>query len=532
MSSPEKVPDAPAAPARPAGAPPLAVIDMGASAVRLTVAETGRDGALRILEESSRGVLLGKDAFTHGRITAPTMEATLKVLEGFRRIVDGYGVVRLRAVATSAVREAANRDTFIDRIRLRTGLNVEVIDGSEENRLTYMAVRDALGEHPALKKGTTLLVEIGGGSGDLSILLDGEPKFSGTYALGAIRLRQSLGSWKGTHERKVRLLTRHIRNVIEDIKREVVLREVRHFIALGGDVRFAASRLAPDEKTAERFTVIEREPFLAVCDELSTTGSEVLAERFRLSPADAETLGPALLAYRALLEETEAREAIVPVASLRRGLLLDMTRGGEAGRMADLSRQVLASAAALGEKYRFDAAHGHAVAHLATRLFDDLRPEHGLSDRDRLLLMVAAMLHDIGIHVNRNAHHKHSQYLLVASDIFGLSREDLAIIGNVARYHRRALPQKSHLAYAQLDREARVRVAKLGALARLANALDAEHMQKIWDLHVLRDVDEWVLEVEGTGDLTMERLAVQARADLFTEVFGRRLEFRVTTKNP
>jgi exopolyphosphatase / guanosine-5'-triphosphate,3'-diphosphate pyrophosphatase len=518
--------DSPPAQPPPEVAAPIAVIDMGASAVRLTVAETGTDGALRILEEASRGVLLGKDTFTHGRIMPPTMEAALKVLEGFRRLLDGYEVKRLRAVATSAVREASNRDTFLDRVRLRTGLNVEVIDGSEENRLTYLGVRDALGDHPALSRGTALLVEIGGGSGDLTILLDGVPKFSGTYALGAIRLRQSLGTWKGPHDRKVRLLARHIHNVVEDIKREVALHDVRYVIAIGGDMRFAAARLAGDAPARGRYTVVEREAFLALAGDLSALTSETLAERFGLGSAGSETLVPALLAYRALLEETEARDIVVPQASLRLGVLRDMARGEEAARFADLSRLVMASATALGEKYHFDAAHGNAVAHLATRLFDDLRPEHGLAERDRLLLMVAALLHDIGVHVNRTGHHKHTQYLLGASDIFGLTRDDIAIVGNVARYHRRALPQRSHLLYAQLDRPARMRVSKLAAILRLANALDAERMQKVWDVRVLRRPDEWVLEVEGTGDLTMERLAVQARADLAHEVFGWRLQFR------
>jgi len=518
-------------PGAPVAVAPLAVIDMGASAVRLTVAEGTPGGGLRILEEASRGVLLGKDTFTHGRLTAPTMEAALKVLAGFRRILEGYGVVRLRAVATSAVREASNRDTFLDRIRLRTGLAVEVIDGSEENRLTHLAVRDALGDHPAMSRGTALLVEIGGGSGDLTILLDGVPKFSGTYGLGAIRLRQSLGSWHGPHDRRMRLLSRHIRNVVEDLKREVTLHDVRHFIALGGDMRFAVSRILQQNLDAEhRVAVLDRAAFLALCAELAAQPSEALAERFGLGPADAETLVPALLAYRALLEETDAQEIVVPRASLRLGLLLDLARGEEAARLADFSRLVLASAVALGEKYRFDAAHGHAVSHLATRLFDDLRPEHGLSDRDRLLLMVAALLHDIGIHVHRNGHHKHTQYLVVASDIFGLTRDDLAIVGNIARYHRRAVPQKSHLPYAQLDREARVRVAKMSALLRVANALDAEHMQKVWDARVVRRPDEWILEVEGTGDFTMERLMVQARSDLFTEVFGFKLLFRETPR--
>jgi len=504
---------------------PLAVIDMGASAIRLTIAEPDRNGGLRIVEEASRGVLLGKDTFTHGRITASTMEAALKVLEGFSLLLQEHDVSRVRAVATSAVREASNSDTFLDRVRLRTGLSVDVIDGSEENRLTYLAVREALGDHPGFTRGTSMLVEIGGGSGDLTILLDGVPKFSGTYALGAIRLRQSLGSWKGTHERQARLLTRHIRNVVEDIKREVAMHDVRHVIALGGDVRFAISRLEALERKDGRFTLVSREEFIRTCAELSALSSETLAERFRLGPVEAETLAPALLAYQALLEETAARVLIVPRASLRLGLLLDMTQGEVAARLADLTPLVMASAVALGERYRFDSAHGYAVAHLATRLFDDLRPEHGLSERDRLLLMVAALLHDVGIHVNRTGHHKHTQYLLAASDIFGLGRDDLAIVGNVARYHRRALPQKAHLAYAQLDHGARVRVNKLAAILRVANALDAEHMQKVWEVRVRRRPDEWVLEVEGSGDLTMERLSVLARADLFTEVFGWRLAF-------
>ena len=172
---------------------PVAVLDMGASAIRLLVAEIPPGAPPRVLEEASRAVLLGKDAFTGGRLGASTIEATLRALEGFRRIMDSYGVVRYRAVATSAVREAVNRDTFLDRVRLRTGIDVETIDGSEENRLTYMAVRDALRDHEALTAVDAILVEVGGGSADLSFLRRGEPIYSGTYALGAIRMRQKIG---------------------------------------------------------------------------------------------------------------------------------------------------------------------------------------------------------------------------------------------------------------------------------------------------------------------------------------------------
>jgi len=265
----------------------LAVIDMGASAIRLTVAEAGADGTLRIMEEASRGVLLGKDTFTDGRIKAPTMQATVRVLKGFRRIMEGYGVVRCRAAATSAVREASNRDSFLDRVRLRTGIEVEVIDGPEENRLTYLAVREVLGEHEMLRRGNTLLVEVGGGSADISFLRAGEPVFSGTYALGSIRMRQALASWRGTHDRRVLLLRRHIHNVVEDIKREMPLREATHFIALGGDVRFAASRLGGSEDADARLRFLKEPEFITLCDQLAGETVDDLVERFRLPLADA-----------------------------------------------------------------------------------------------------------------------------------------------------------------------------------------------------------------------------------------------------
>ena len=503
----------------------MAVLDMGASALRLVVAEKLPGEALRVLEEASRAVALGKDAFTAGRLGAPAIEATLRALEGFRRIMDSYGVVRYRAVATSAVREAVNRDTFLDRVRLRTGIDVEVINGSEENRLTYMAVREALEGDETLAAGDSLLVEVGGGSADISFLRKGEPIYSGTYALGAIRMRQNLASWHGSHEQRVRLFRRHVQNIVEDIRREMPLREARQFIALGGDARFTADE-TEGETTSDAVRSIERERFLAFCEETAALDEEQLVERHRLPLVSVETLAPALLVYRELLHETQATHVLVPKATLRAGLLLDMVRTEEGHGIEDFSRQVLASAAALGEKYRYDSAHAGNVAHLSTLVFDQLQAEHGLDRRARLLLEAAALLHDIGAFVSLRGHHKHTQYILSAAEIFGLSREDMAVISNVARYHRRAAPNKSHLPYMALDSAARIVVSKLAAILRVANALDADHLQKIRDVRVLREGDHWVLEVDGAGDLTIERLAALARADLLTEVFGRKVSFR------
>ncbi len=510
---------------QPQAARPVAVLDMGASAVRLLIAEVSPGQPPAILEEASRAVQLGRDAFTGGHLSAGAIEATLRALDNFRRIMDSYGVVRYRAVATSAVREATNRDTFLDRVRLRTGLNVEVIDGSEENRLTYTAVREALREHEALVVGDALLVEVGGGSADLSFLRRGEPIYSGTYALGAVRMRQNLAGWHGSHEQRIRLFRRNVQNIVLDIRREIPLREARYFLALGGDARFVADQVLGEAADAPA-RLLPRDRFLGFCEETTALDDEQLVERYRLPLTELETLAPALLVYRELLLETQADSVLVPEATLRAGLLLDMVREEQGQGIEDFSRQVLASAAALGEKYRVDAAHARRVAALAVRLFDELRSEHGLGARDRLLLEVAALLHDIGIFVSLRGHHKHSQYILSVSEIFGLGREDMAIISNIARYHRRASPNKSHLPYMALGSVERVRVNKLAAVLRVANALDADHLQKVRELRVLREADDWVLEVEGGGDLTLERLAAAARSDMLVEVFGRKLAFR------
>ena len=509
----------------------VAVLDMGASAVRLVVAEISPNRSFRTIEQASRGVLLGRDTFSAGVIRSKTMDEVVQALDNFRHIMDGYGAHRVRAVATSAVREARNVDVFLDRIQGRTGFAFEIINEAEESRLVFLAVKHAMGRRPAFRGASTLLAEVGGGSTSLMLLKQGEPNRSAVYALGAVRLRQSLDLRRLTHDVQLSLLRRSITNVIDEIRLDVPLRRVTNMIAIGGDVRFAAAQILDTASDRQGEGVdgvreIPREAFLAFCSDIERLDEEQLIERFRLTGVVAETLLPSLLVYRTILSETSARKLVVSDASLRTGLLLDVAEAGGRLMAEDFERQVLASADALGHKHRFDRAHGRHVAMLATRLFDELGDEHGLGARERLLLQVAALLHDIGIYVSLRTHHKHSQYVLSASQIFGLTNEETAIVSNIARYHRRALPQQSHLPYVALDRRDRLIVDKLGAILRIANALDAEHLQKVKDLKLVRRDRAWVLEVDGEGDLTMEQLATTARADMFVETYGRELVIR------
>ena len=498
----------------------IGVLDMGASAIRLVVAEIDAKRNVRVIEEASRGVLLGRDTFSGGVIRSQTVDAALEALDGFRQIMDGYGVVNIRAVATSAVREARNADMFLDRVQGRTDIRFEIINEAEESRLAYLAVRDALRRHPAFRAARTLLIEVGGGSTSLSALRRGQPTRSGVYPLGSVRLRQQLDLRRHTPELQVALLNRYIANVVEEIRVEIPLDRVTHVIAIGGDVRFVAAQLSDGDSDGQ-VPEIGRQRFLDFCSEIERLDEDSLVDRFRLSADHLETLLPALLVYRRLVSETAARSVIVSRASLRAGVLIDVAEPKSRLSAEDFAHQVLASADTLGHRYRFDREHGHHVAMLAVRLFDQLRDEHGLGERERLLLQVAALLHDVGMYISLRAHHKHSQYILSASQIFGLSDDETAIVSNIVRYHRRGLPQDSHLPFIALDRTDRLTVNKLAAILRLVNALDAEHAQKVRDARLVRNATTWTLELESEGDLTMEQQAATARADMFAQVYGR-----------
>jgi exopolyphosphatase / guanosine-5'-triphosphate,3'-diphosphate pyrophosphatase len=497
----------------------VAVLDMGASAIRLVIAEIGADGSIRVVEEASRGILLGRDTFSAGVIPARTIDATLAALEGFQHLIDSYGVKEVRAVATSAVREAQNGDVLLDRIQGRTGIAFQTINEAEESRLLYLAVHRDLGTTPEFRGPWTMLAEVGGGSTSLTLLRKGRPNRSGVYALGAVRLRQRMDLRGLSHDLQLSLERRSIANLIAEIRLEVPLQRVTHLIAIGGDVRFAASQILEEEIDGEPRR-IPRAAFLEFCERLAPMDEEDLSTQFRLPAAEAETLVPALLIYYALVCESSAEHILVSDASLRSGLLLDMASPGGRLGARDFEQQVLASAEAVGHRYRFDRAHGQHVADLAVRLFNECQDEHRLSDRDRLLLKVAALLHDIGVYVSLRAHHKHSLYLLQYSQIFGLTNDEMTIVANIARYHRGQMPQRSHQNYMALERRDRLMVSKLAAFLRLANALDAEHLQKVTGVTVARHGRGWVLTISGRGDLTMERLAASARADLLRDAFG------------
>jgi exopolyphosphatase/guanosine-5'-triphosphate,3'-diphosphate pyrophosphatase len=498
----------------------VAVVDIGTTSVRMAIAEIDSDGGVRKLESLSQAVRLGKDTFTTGYIRKSTIEECVRVLRSYRQVLAEYGVTQsdqIRVVATSAVREARNRLAFIDRIYIATGLQVEPIDEAEVNRVTYMGVHPLLQAEPALAEARTMVVEVGGGSTEVLVVREGDVLYANTLRLGSLRLMETLEAYRTPAQKVWEILETQIDRTIGQIQEQVPRSGRVELLALGGDIRFAAAHLIrdwdPNFLACIPLGTLER-----LTDKVTSLSEDAIVRKYHLSFPEAETVGPALRTYVQLARAYDMESVLVANINLRDGLLTEMAVGAQ--WTEEFSNQIIRSAVDLGRKYHFDEAHARHVAELSRKLFGALSDEHQLDARYEIILRVAALLHEIGLYVSLQSHHKHSMYLIKNSELFGLSRKDLLLASLVARYYRRASPQPTHEGYATLERNGRVVVSKLAAMLRVATALDESRSQRISEFTCARERGRLIISIPQVRDLSLEQLAIRQNGSLFEEVFG------------
>lgn len=485
----------------------------------MTIAQPDESG-VHTLEFLQQSISLGKDTFTVGRIRQSSIEECVAVLRSFRKILGEYGVTQpdqLRAVATTAVREASNRDAFVDRIYIATGIEVEPIEDAEVMRLTYMGIQPLIDEDPALSAARVIVVEVGGGNTELLVLQGGDVVLSRNYRLGSLRLRQSLETFRAPAASLRDIMVKSIDRVVDQIRQEVSPGRGSRLMVMGADARFAAGLLRPghDPESAVRMPTSD---LSRLTGELLGLSVDELARRHHLAFPDAETVAPSLLVYEHLARGLGLKSVLVVNRTMRHGILREM-----AGRESWTPRfrdQMLHSALALARKYHTDEAHVQHVGRLAKALFDVLASPYQLGGRDELLLGVASILHDVGLFVSDRSHHKHSMYIIASSEIFGLSPKDIGLISLVCRYHRRSTPKPSHVEFQSLTRDERLTVCKLAAILRVADALDRSHSQRIDRIRCEAQGERFVITVPGVSGMSLEQMALQEKGTMFEEVYG------------
>jgi exopolyphosphatase/guanosine-5'-triphosphate,3'-diphosphate pyrophosphatase len=399
-------------------------------------------------------------------------------------------------------------------------VRLEVITGAEEARLVHQGVRSRI----QLGRRRWVLADLGGGSVEVSLVDDEAVYWTVSHDLGSVRLLEELAvadDEPGVFRRRLEEYTATLRIPSRGRKRPA------GFIATGGNIE-ALAKLAgaeTDERGVARLPVARLQEII---EQLARLPYNRRVEELGLREDRADVILPAAVVYERIAAIAGFDEVLVPNVGVKDGVVVDLVddvvRHGPHDDRQD--ETVYAGALALGRRYRLDAAHGRHVAGLALSLFDQLRSLHGLSRADRRILTAAGLLHDIGVFINYRKHHKHSFYILSQMELPGFAPAEIRMVAHVARYHRKGEPAPHHEEFMALPEEERDRVVRMAALLRIADALDREHLQQVRSVTAAAEDDRLWLDMEGTGDLLLERWAVQKKAGLFEKTFGLSVKLR------
>lgn len=513
----------------------VASIDIGSNSIKLLVAETASSGTLIPLRREKSMVRLGHETLVKGHLSSEAIVQAIRTLAVFKSLSQNLGAEQVLAVATASVREADNAQAFIREVEARTGIRIEVLSGAEEARLIGLAAAKGLGEKGSGKN--LLNIDIGGGSTELSLMRGARAIALQSMKIGAVRLTEQFLSSDPPKPKELLAMQREIEGALERPLREfkgrkwdVVTGTSGTILALGA--AFQSLNYPDNESISDgsRSQAVGQIPSVTMSRPALVEFNEHLssisvAERKRIKGIS-DQRAEIIVAGGKILEEIMRAFKIAKVATcdsgLREGVLLDRLsewNGLRTNRAKELDAR-LAGAEALGVRFGFEAEHGKHVSQLAMKLFDQLKSLHGLTVHDRVLVAAGALLHDIGYAIAPESHHKHSLYLILNSELTGFTDLDRQIIANIARYHRRAFPKPSHPFFSSLSMEDQSRVWMLGAITRLADAMDRSHEGRIRNFKTSLRGDTLKLTIISSRKCDHELWAIDHKKDLFEEAFG------------
>lgn len=504
---------------------PVGVMDIGSTFIRMTIAEGKGEGAFTILERVVQSVAIGREVVASRRISNATIEKCVSILRSYQNLLNEYGVPleTVQVTATAAVREAENCDAFIDRLSVATGLRLNVLDISEVGYYHHLALQPVLAKDKKADTAAYCVMEIGGLTTEVLYVDHREIRFAQTYNNGSLRIRHQLQESGIPDTRMTEMAEGRAKEMELNLSQNIRNLDSLKLVLLGREMRFAASRILAKWK-GERLAAIPVATFAKLVQEVIAQPIDELARSEQLAYPDAETLGPALMIALRIAKALSLITVYVGGMSFCDGLVIEAVEG--LAWDPRMSHHILRIAAETGLKYRHDVRHARQVAKLSTRLFDLVQAEHRGTPLHRLILEVAAWLHDIGVFINTRGHHKHSMYIIQHTEFPGLNARVINLIALVARYHRKAAPQPTHPDYMALPHEDRLVVCKLAALLRVADAFDRVHDQSLGEIRF--DLQDEILTCIPAQpvDISAEQLALAEKGDLFEQIYGRRCLIR------
>jgi len=519
-------------------------IDVGSNSVRLQVAAFISGFQHQVVREERAVTRLGESVFQTGELSERSMKHTIAVLKEFRARAEADSVVALRAVGTSALRDAGNAGRFLAAARRECGLDIDIISGREEARLIHLGVISRL----AGPGDPVLVIDVGGGSAEFILGADRRLRACSSAPLGAVRLTELFLESDPPSAPELERLESYVRKKLQRVK--TVVRGVRpddaevagrrngalKVIGCSGTMAALAQAingvaLPRAELEGEKFRVQQVEAYYRGIRPLS------LAERratIGLGTRRAEIIIAGAAVVALAMRELEIERVVYSDAGLRDGVLVELAarRKGDAAGIQYLNAERLESVHALAEHYGYAPSHSEQVLNLARQLFHLLQPLHGLAQPYGELLEAGAILHDIGAYVNVSKPHKHSFYLVANSELPGYTNRERLLIAVISRYQRGAHPTSEHEGFRKLPAPQQDAVVKLAALLRLADACDNGRRGVVQSLLATARSDRVDLTLLTSGPAELEAWAVRKASAFFRKAFGKKLEVEVRTMKP
>lgn len=502
----------------------LAAIDVGTNSLHLVVARVTGTGGFEVLAREKEMVRLGDAAGDMARLSDDAIDRAVAALDRFRRIAESHDAP-VRAVATSAVREADNRDDLLHRAWAEAGVEVEVVSGVEEARLIHLGVLQGL----EVFDRRLLLFDVGGGSTELLVGERDQILASTSVKLGAVRLTARFFAGPSLHPSAVASCRRHVRSSLAAFAKVADSHDIEVVVGCSGTIeqvlRLARGLSGDDPLRTLNGATLSRKQVAKVTDALVGARRDgTTASLPGLDPKRVDIILAGALVVEGVVDAFGIKEIVLSDFALREGVLLDTVQrhaDGPSLQLRDVARRSVLDLVARTDD---DPAHAQHVAHLAVQLFDATAARHGLGAEARALLEAGALLANVGLAISHNKHHKHSYYLIRNSDrLVGFTDQEIEVVALIARYHRKSGPKESHPEWAALGERAR-HVVRVGAgLLRIAIGLDRSRSRCVTGVALADEDDRLVLDLTPSSpdaDLSLERWAVTQRTGLLAEALG------------
>ena len=504
----------------------LAAIDIGTNSIRSIVVEVDPQGNFRVLDDEKAMVRLGEGLTETGFISDQARVRAIEALQRMTKISLGLGAEIAAVVATSAVRKALNRNQFLDNVKNETGLEINVISGSEEADLASLSVHHNF----AMDQRRYAMADIGGGSVEIVVATGRHAETVISLELGAVFLTEKFLKSDPLEPSELNLLRKYIRKKLKKAGIGEGL-PVTCLIGSGGTMTNIGSMVmamrGEQYESVHRYEVLHSE----IIHLLSMLCRKKHKERLQipgLNPERADIILAGMILTDELMRRSRTNLLRINAQGIREGLILQSMQIRGLIAKPDQPRDWRNSILEFASSCRFDKLHSLQVNHLAQKIFKAVAPINQFTQRHSELLEAAAILHDIGYFISYDRHHKHSYHLIRHANLFGFTPREREIIANLARYHRKAKPKKSHDNFSTLCPEDQILVRKLGGILRLADGLDRRRNRQVSSIKCKLHKDVFELQLFGENDLSVEHYGAQSKGDLFESAFAYHLS--VTTK--